>query len=220
MTVTATETVRDIVTDALLDIGVSVIGQAVSADDMALGIRHLNRIMKAWNSLGFAKYLSSSQQITLTTSASYTLSPARPSKITTARFVRSGIETPMIELTRAEYDELPNKAATGQPTQFYYDRKAETATFYVWPTLATAAGEVINLSVEREIEDISSENDTIDIPAEWYDAAVRSLAARLVFPYDISDQRGMVLNAAAKDALDTAIASDTEFSVFWGGENA
>ena len=41
MATTGTETVRDIVTDALLSIGAATLGQSVAAEEMAVGIRHL-----------------------------------------------------------------------------------------------------------------------------------------------------------------------------------
>ena len=220
MSTTATETVRDIVSDALLDLGVSVIGQTPIAENMALGVRHLSRIMKTWNAKGYSQFLKASQTVTLTTGASYILAPVRPIKILDARFNRNGIETPMIEITRNEYDELPLKDTTGQPTQFYYDRQKEAAIFYVWPLLNVAAGETIEMTYEREPEDISSPNDAIDLPAEWYDAAVLTLAARLTVPFEIGEPKRSSIKMDAREALDEALASDVEGVVIWQGRNA
>lgn len=220
MAVTGTETIREIVTDALLDIGVGVIGGAPESEDMAIGIRHLNRLMKSWQGLGYMQFLHARQTITLTTAASYTMSPVRPLKILTANLKRGGIETPMFEMMRSEYDELPQKTSTGLPTQFYYDKQKEAALFYVWPVLSTAAGETIEITYEREFEDIADENDTIDIPAEFYDAVVKNLAARLALPYEIKEPTASMLKMDSRDALDTALASDAEGSVYWMGKNA
>lgn len=150
MAVTGTQTVRDIVTDALLDIEVGAIGQAANATLSAHAVRVLNRIMKAWQLDDAApSFLKSSQTLTLTTAASYSLLPERPIRILSARLKRAGIEIPMIRLTRDEYDSLPVKATTGIPTQYYYDRQKEDALFYVWPVLSVAAGETVEITYER-----------------------------------------------------------------------
>lgn len=218
MAVTGTETVREIVTDALLEIGVGTIGQSVESEDMALGIRHLNRMLKAWQGSGDAQFLYASQTLTLTTSASYTLSPARPLRILNANLKRSGIETPMVELSRKQYDLLPDKDSTGLPTQFYYDRQKEAALFYVWPLLSAAAGETVEITYEREFEDIASASDTIDLPVEWYDAVILGLAARLCGPYAIPER--MIVEQKAERAKREAMANDIEESVYWVNRDA
>ena len=172
MAVTGTQTVRDIITDALLDLEVGSIGDEADATLAAHAVRVLNRVMKAWQLDDAApSFLKASQSLPLTTAASYTLSPERPIRILSARFKRSGTEIPMIRLTRDDYDNLPVKTTTGTPTQFYYDRQKEDALFYVWPVLATAAGETVEITYEREFKDVEI-NDNIDLPGEWWDVAV------------------------------------------------
>ncbi len=209
MATTATQTVLDIITDALLDIEVGAIGINQDATLTAHAVRHLNRIMKGWQLDDAAPaFLKASQTLTLTTAASYSLNPERPVRILSARFKRSGIEIPMIRLSRDEYDDLPVKTTTGLPTQFYYDRQKEDALFYVWPVLATAAGETVEITYEREFEDVGI-NDTVDLPGEWWDVAVLQLASRLVHAYgseaakqSIPMRAEMVLNKALGAAMD------------------
>ena len=215
MAVTSTETVRDLVTDALLDIEAGTLGQPPSAEEMAHGVRHLGRMLKAWQGK-YMQFLNTGGSLTMTTAASYTLSPVRPLKILSARLKVNGIETPMIEMSRNEYDELPDKTSTGRPTQFYYDRQKEAALFYVWPVLSTAAGETVEYTYAREFEDISGASDIIDIPAEWYDAVVKNLAVRLSHTYGSAERRQMI-RIEAKDALDEALAGDLDGSAFFIG---
>jgi hypothetical protein len=215
MAVTGTQTVQDIVTDALLDLEVGAIGVDTDATLAAHAVRVLNRLMKSWQLDDAApSFMKASQTLTLTTAASYTLAPERPVRILSARLKRSGIETPMIRLTRDEYDELPVKTTTGLPTQFYYDRQKEDALFYVWPVLATAAGETIEITYEREFEDVGI-NDTIDLPGEWWDVAVLQLASRLVHAYG-SEGAKQSVPMRAEMALNKALgaAMDGE-SVYW-----
>lgn len=209
MATTATQTVQDIITDALLDLEVGSIGAAANATLAAHAVRALNRVMKAWQLDDAAPgFLKASQTLTLTTAASYTLNPERPIRILSARFKRNGQEIPMIRLTRDEYDNLPVKTTTGTPTQFYYDRQKEDALFYVWPVLASASGETVEITYEREFEDVDI-NDTIDLPGEWWDVAVLQTASRLVHAYgseaakqSIPMRAEMALNKALGAAVD------------------
>ena len=209
MAVTGTQTVRDIITDALLDLEVGSIGDEADATLAAHAVRVLNRVMKAWQLDDAApSFLKASQSLPLTTAASYTLSPERPIRILSARFKRSGTEIPMIRLTRDDYDNLPVKTTTGTPTQFYYDRQKEDALFYVWPVLATAAGETVEITYEREFKDVEI-NDNIDLPGEWWDVAVLQTASRLVHAYgseaakqSIPMRAEMALNKALGAAVD------------------
>lgn len=216
MTTDKTSTVREIVTDALLDIEAARLGTPPDASEMDLGIRHLNRIMKTWQGNG-SQFLRTRGTLTLTDSEVYTLSPVeRPIRIIDARLKQNGIETPMFRMNRAEYDDLPQKLSTGLPTQFYYDRQKESALFYVWPVLATAAvnGQTIEYSYEREFEDVTDPDEVIDTPVEWYDALVSALSARLCRPFSKLD-RLATMQALADEALATALGSDTEESVYW-----
>lgn len=220
MAVTGTETVRDLIEDALLDIEAHTMGQAMDATQADHGRRALQRMLKAWQvEHGTPYHLVAQQTVTATTSAAHTLSPVRPIRILSARVIpTSGNEIPMVELTRDEYDTLPNKTATGIPTQFYYDKQKESAVFYVWPLFSAVTTETFKVTYERETEDIADLTDVIDIPAEWYDAAVKNLASRLRHAYG-KGQRKQDIVIEAKLALDAALGAGVDGqSVYWGME--
>jgi len=213
---TDTETCRDIVTAALMKIGVAANGQAPSAHDFNLGMKALNRLLKALQNRGLNLWTTASQTVTLTTSASYTLDPERPLDILSCRLKRGGVELPMQRMTREEYDRLPVKTSTGLPTTFYYDRQREAARLYVWPVLATAGGETLQITYTREIADLTAA-DAVDVPSEFYDAVVYGLAARLADDYQVADPR---IQARAEEELRLALAFDREGSVFFAGPYA
>lgn len=209
MAVTGTQTVRDIITDALLDLEVGSIGLDADATLAAHAVRVLNRLMKSWQLNDDAPaFMKASQSLALTTAASYTLNPERPVRILSARFKRGGQEIPMIRLTRDEYDNLPVKTTTGTPTQFYYDRQKEDALFYVWPVLASASGETVEITYEREFEDVDI-NDTIDPPGEWWDVAVLQLASRLVHAYG-SEAAKQSIPMRAEMAMNKALGASVD----------
>ncbi|MDC0657049.1 hypothetical protein N6L27_03465 [Leisingera sp. SS27] len=217
MAVTGTKTVRDIVTAALRKARVIGPGDTPAAEDSDLAMDELNLMLKEWQNEPASVWTKAAGTLALTTAASYALSPVRPLEIESARFKRNGIETPMIEMTREEYDALPQKTTTGTPTQFYYDRQRENALFYVWPVLSAAAGETIEFTYQRELEDIASLNDVVDIPGEMWLTAVYGLAAQITETLGLNNP---TLIARAQMLHDKAFAFDREGSVFFAGEGA
>lgn len=221
MAVTGTYTTQELLTSALRKIGVVGINRAATAAEIDIALKQLDRMLKAWQNKRYNLWTTTSQTLTLTTAASYDLDPIRPLRILSARFNNGSTETPMIELTRQEYDGLPVKTTTGTPTQFYYDKQREAAKFYVWPLLSSAAGQTVEITYEREIEDQTDLSAAPDVPGEWWDAVVYNLGVRLMDDFRIKDsaltQRVLI---RAKETLDDALGSDVEESVFFAGDYA
>lgn len=212
MSTTGRKNAGDLVKAAFRTIGVLAADEALEAPDFEVGLDTLNLMLKEWQNHRYNLWTVAEATLTLTTAASYTLDPARPIRIHGARFVGTSSETPMTEMTRADYDALPVKTSTGVPTQFYYDRQREDARFYVWPVLAVAAGETVKLTCEREIDDMAEMSSPADVPGEWWSAVVYNLADRLADPYERNVPR---VTARAQMLLDLALSSDAEESVFF-----
>lgn len=186
MATTGTKTVSAIVTAALRKMGVTAADEPATAADMANGVEALEMMLKSWQREPHLDWTVTSGSVALTTGANHTLSPVRPIRIVSARYKGTGgNEIPMVEMTRDQYDSLPNKTSTGVPTQFYYDRQREAAVLYVWPVMASVTTETIEYTYQREIEDIAASTDTVDIPGEWYECAVYNLADRMMIDYEI-----------------------------------
>jgi hypothetical protein len=211
---TATLTNFDIAQDALRKLGVVAQDEAPTADELQTAMRQLDRMLKAWQSRGFMLWTVTSMTVPLTTAASYVLSPPRPVALQSVRLKRGGIEMPMVELNREEYDRLPQKASTGTPTQWYYDRQRETGTIYVWPVLAVAGGETLEITYVRELADVVPSAE-VDVPGEWWDAVIYNLAARLADDYSVEVPNVIAL---AQIELRNAMAGDREGSVYFVGD--
>lgn len=214
MAVTGTQTNLDICTQALRKIGVVAQDEQATADEIETARVGLRRMLKAWQNKQILRPMTASQSVTLTTAASYTLDPVRPVEIQSCRLKRSGIETPMQELSREEYDSLPIKTSAGLPTCWYYDRQREAAKLYVWPVLASASGETLEITYVREFEDVAL-SAVADIPGEMEDAAVYNLADRLQDDFSTNKPKVTMM---AKELLAEALAFDREGSVFFGGQ--
>lgn len=208
---TDTDTNREICTSALRKLGVIGLRENPPAAELELARKGLGRLLKAWQLHGNLRFATARQSVALTTAASYTMSPVRPIRVDQVNFKVNGIETPMQRMTREEYDNLPQKGATGQPTAFYYDRQREAALLYVWPVLASASGQTLEVTYQRELSDVDLD-DPADIPGEWYDAAVYGLAARLADNFSMDAQR---ITARAEEELRLALANELEGSVYF-----
>jgi len=211
---TETYTNFDICTDALRKIGVVAQDEVANGDQIQVALRQLSRMLKAWQSKGYMLWTVASMSVPLTTAASYALTPARPVKVQSVRLKRGGIETPMMEMNRDEYDTLPQKASTGLPTQWYYDRQREAGTLYVWPVLAAANGETLQVTYVRELADVVADAE-LDAPSEWWEAIVYGLAARLADDYERNVPNVIAL---AQIELRDAMAGDREGSVYFVGD--
>lgn len=222
MAVTGTYTARQIVRAALRKIGVIAKDTEATAAEMEDALFDLNVMLKSWQNEGYNLFNYASQQVTLTTAASYDLDPVRPLRILSCRFKRNGIELPMQQLTRNEYDTLPKKDTTGTPTTFYYDKQREAAKLYVWPVLASASSETLQITYEQEYEDMTDLDSVVPIPGEWWEACVYSLAGRVADGLQISGPDVDRVIARGELLIRNALAADREGSVYfgeaWGGD--
>lgn len=188
------QTADEVVTSALEVCGALQIGETVSSEEAELARKHLNLMLKTW-ATDPKLFLQAEASVTLVAStASYTASPVSLARrITGVRRRTSGIDTPLMMMSRQEYLDQPNKTQTGTPVAFYFDPQRSTRTLYVWPVpdATIAASTTVRIDYERVIEDIDALSNDPDVPQEWLEAMTYSLAARLCLPLGV-----MTANAA------------------------
>lgn len=132
----------------------------------------------------------------------------RPLKILSARSYNfsSGIETPIEEMDRLEYQAMPNKTATGKVNGFYYDRRGganSTGLIYLWPE-PSSVDEAIKMTVARPIEDFTAAGDDADLPQEWMRAIEWGLADELADEYDVPEPKRTRIERRAAQYLQEA----------------
>lgn len=216
MATTNTYTVSEICTDALRKIGVVAVDETATAEQIETARKALGRMLKHWQNFGFNLWTVASQTVTLTTAGSYTLDPVRPVQIESVRFNNGTIETPMERITREEYDSIPNKTTTGQPTQWYYDKQREAAKLYIWPVMSSVASETLEITYHREVNDAVL-TDPVDVPSEMYDAVVYNLGSMLTDDFAVAAPQVV---QRAEMLKQEALAFDREGSVFFAGPYA
>ena len=218
MATTKTYTALEICTAALRKTGVVAIDLDASAEEIDLALISLNMLLKSRQIPALMRWKETVTSVTVTdATATYTLS-ARPIEIQTVTHKVNDRETWLYAMNRQQYMELPDKTATGTPSQYYYQRLRETGELNVWPVLATGTG-TLEVNHRAEIEDITSTTDAVDVPGEWYESIVYDLADRLCddFP-SVGLQRAERISRTAARLRAEAEAGDRPESIFFEPE--
>ncbi len=171
-------TVRDLVKQAMLELGVIAPGEEPDASEMNDCIVRLNAMLKSWATIGGLSFLEGTTTVTVPAATASVALGLGIRSINSARVVESATNhRAMGAFNRSQYHSLPNKVAVGTPTVYYVSDAGETATLNVWPV--PAAETTITLDYGRTIETVTDPSETIDIPQEWQEAVYLNLAARI-----------------------------------------
>lgn len=97
-------------------------------------------------------------------------------------------EIPFGVLNRDSYIAQANQIYQGRPTTFWFQRDINQPILHLWPAPNPAA-EYAQLIVwrHRQIMDVGTLQQELEIPQRWYDAIVMKLASRLALEIDIVD---------------------------------
>lgn len=128
----------------------------------------------------------------------------------------SQIETPLIVLSRFDYDYLPNKFNTGTVTQMFYDPQTgsgsystPTSLMNLWPAPSdNTAG--IRFVGQRPIQDFITLANIPDFPVEWTAALKWNLAVESAPEFDVPADRYDRLKAKADEWFLRASSWDRE----------
>jgi hypothetical protein len=89
-------------------------------------------------------------------------------------------EIPMYKLNRNDYANLPDKASTGRPTQFWYDKQRTQPEIELWPSPgAEFTFDQVTGFIQRQVQDVGALTDELEVPDTWYLAIVCELARQL-----------------------------------------
>lgn len=93
-------------------------------------------------------------------------------------FATTPTETAMSRLNRDDYNNLPNKAVTNTPLQYYVDRQRLAPVVNLYPTPNSSFEQVV-LFTHRQIQDVSALMEEVEVPQRWAKAVMSNLAALL-----------------------------------------
>ena len=212
-----------IIRAAFETIGVAVSNEPLEAEDVAVGKVAFNALAMSWKNYGLMLWkrgrtsltpVASTYEITLAPTITGGSDTEKPVKMIAVNYkeTATGKEIPMTRLSHKEYNNLPNKAQTGTPVQYYFEPQRTGSKMYIWPApnATFAAGYTIEITYQSPIQSMSAGTDDVDFPSEWYRALILNLAVDLAPKYDYGIRERQLLEAQALDALDLAKNFDVE----------
>lgn len=193
--------VRDLITDALIEIGAAAPQQAPSAEDMQFAMRSLNRMLEAWNTEGLMVYTLNRETFPLTGGQQhYTLggsasaanwqsaSFARPVRIDQASIILNTnptlpIEIPLAIMNDDEWQELTVKQTPSNfPLKIWISGNFPLNDVWLWPVPTDATNQIM-LASWGLVDAFTNLSDVVRLPQGYEDAIVSGLAVRLSTSY-------------------------------------
>jgi hypothetical protein len=194
-------TALTLITDAMAQANLAEQGQELSADEAALGLRYLNRLMGKWSQMRLLFPVPASYSVTLTGAGSYTIGPTgdvvglRPIKLLSAYATDSAGTSYGVHLrTQDQWDAIAVKASTGgPPEQVYYEPSSTNGRVWVYPV---ATGYTLQLDALALLTSFASLATDLTLPEGYEAAIVPTLADELCSSYGVQTP-GDVLRRAA-----------------------
>ncbi len=190
-------TATTIITSALDLIGAYGVGESLSADDAASGLRRLNAMMSSWaiqpQTIPVIRrevFDVVANQSTYTIGSGADFNTSRPSMLTNAALLLNtsspAIEIPIAILTDDMYAAIAIKTQTNvQFTSIYYNPTFTTSgwgTIFLWPVPTTAANDVVIYRPEQ-LSEFTNLTAQYQVPNGYEEALSYNLAARLAAPF-------------------------------------
>lgn len=176
--ITGLLTARDYITTALELLGQLAPGDEPTGEEMVSGVRYLNFMLKSWQADGCNLFRD--EEVTITWPANTADCSLAPTimDVMSARYVQSSTyERWLDRWERWDYQQLPNKIASGMPTSFNFVKEVGSPRMRVWPVPSEEI--TIRANVARVIEDVTAADQEIDLPQEWTECAYYNLASRM-----------------------------------------
>lgn len=96
--------------------------------------------------------------------------------------VNSWTEIPLARMNRDDWFNLPNRAfKNNQPLQFWFDRQVPAPIIHMWPApdSSVPAQKLISMLRHRQIMDVGTLTEELEVPQRWRKAIVTNLAVEL-----------------------------------------
>ena len=141
--------------------------------------RSLNIMFADWSNRGVNLWTIDQVSLTLTAGTNqYTLNAYDVDIVSAVvRQTISGTTTDLQlnRVGRTEFLNIPDKASTGRPTQYFLDR-ATTPVLNIWPTPDTVATYTLITNRVTRMDDVTASNQDPDVPSRFMPCMVSGLA--------------------------------------------
>ncbi len=183
--INSTLVVSDIITNAMIDLGVLSAGEVPTGEETAVGIRLLNWMLKSWQSRGVTSWRNVECFITFPPGVTTMVLDHYCIDVMDARLQQGpNYERPLQRWQLGQYRQLPNKQSPGYPTSYTISKTSNTISMTVWPVPYIPM--TVNYSYARIIRDVVNGTDEVDIPQEWLETVTLGLAARMTSSFGVN----------------------------------
>jgi len=196
-------TARELVTDALIDLGEFDPTETIDAADLVRGIRVLNRMLSLWSVQNLLAPYTISESFAGSGSASYTMGTAGTASATRAKTILNAYandgsnDTPIEIIDQRKYNNIPDKSTAGTPEFLFYDPIYPVGVIYLYRV--PSASYTIHIESTKELTGTLAIATTLLLPPEYEEAIVTNLTIRLAPSYKV--QITPFMYQAASDSL-------------------
>lgn len=204
-------TVRDLLTDALLQLGVLDPTEQLDGTAAASALRELNRMLSGWANDDLMIYtvdrrtfamVANQQDYTIGVGGTFnTPYPVRPGQITLVSVILNGVELPVEILNDEQWRDIALKGPyqtvpSTIPNYVWADGNYPLNGLHFYPVPTTAVPLI--MSVWGQITAFASINDVVTLPQGYEEAIVSNLAIRLSPSYGL--QPNPIIAAVAQSS--------------------
>lgn len=122
-------------------------------------------------------------------------------------------DVPLSLMDRDTYAALPNKQYLGKPVQYYYDRQRGQPKLVLWPVPSTQYTQytLLSLYTHRQLQDVGTMQQELEVPQRWYEAVVAGLASKCASAYkEVAGDVKTLLAAEAEAEFNLAATGETD----------
>jgi hypothetical protein len=118
-------------------------------------------------------------------------------------------EVPIDRYSRDQYESLTNKDSISRPLSYLYDKQL-TPVMTVWP-LPSNSLSLLSIKRQRQVQDVGSLSQKIEVPERWFEAIIWMLAKNLSFELKgVDPSRIQLCQAMSQQYLSEAEDGETD----------
>ena len=168
--------------------------------------RSMNLMFADWANRGLNLWTVTQDTKSVTSgTATYTFDATHVDLLEVVLRNSSNTDFTLTQMSRGEYLTIPNKAATGQPSQYFFDRQV-TPTITLWSTPDTSY--TLVYYYVRRIQDADALINTTDAPFRFLPCLVSGLAYYTA--QEVAPERSQELERRYEAELQRALTEDSQ----------
>jgi len=184
--------------------------EAKTGYDLQTARRSMNIMLAEWANRGLNQWTIEQRTQALTADdADYSLG-TDVIDILSAVVRRSGTDFSMSRISRDTFTNIPVKATTGRPTQYFLDRQI-TPNLKIYPTPENSTDVIVYDALTR-IQDADAQVNTMEVPFRFYPCLTAGLAYYIAMKR--APDRIQLLKTVYEEEFERAMAEDRDRSAF------